>query len=178
MQTQANFGWMGPDPIDILITNRSTASVAVGAVLQLDRRRADAASTSNQVGVATSGIANGIAIGAATTDQMACETFMVVRQAAADDVKCVARLRGYCDAVSFVAGAGSNNVVLATSRCVAGAATTGVIAFNGTQENTGTAAALIRKVIFLPLTAGTAPSTTDGWFDGVNGFGSVLITSP
>lgn len=172
MQTQASLGWMGPDPVSILITNRSGGTVAVGAVLQLDRRRADAASTNNSVGSENAGIANGITIGAATTDQMVTETFGVVLQAAADDRRCLLRLRGQVDACSFI----TNNVVLATTRCVATAGGTSVTPINAAQENSGTAAALARKVIFLPLTAGTAPGTTDGWFDGIAGFGTILFT--
>lgn len=172
VKTQASLGWLGPDAEDIIITNRAGASVAVGAVLQLDRRRADGDSTNNTVGSANAGIANGIVIGAATTDQMVTEVFGVVQQAVADNVKCRFRLRGYCDAVSFITA----NVVLATSRCFPTPAGTSVTVSNAAQENTGTAAALARKIPFLPLTAGTAPSTTDGWWDGINGFGTILLT--
>ena len=172
MQTQANLGWMGPTPIDILVTNRSGGSLAVGAVQQLDRRNADGDSTNNTVGSENAGIANCVNIGAATTDQMVTETFGVVQRAAGDNVKTVLRLRGHCDAVSIT----TNNAVLATSRGVAVASGSSVLCVNAAQENTGTAAALARKVIFLPLVAGTAGGTTSGWFDGINGFGTILFT--
>lgn len=173
MLTQHSLGWMGPDKDEIVVTNRAGASVAVGAVLMLDRRRADAASTTNVLGTAAAGIANGIVPGAATTDQMVTEIFGVVQRSAADDIKTVLRLRGFCDSVTFAAG---DDVVLATSRCFVTPSAANLTAVNGAQENTGTAAALARKVVFLPHTAVVTPGSTDGWFDGINGFGTILFT--
>lgn len=171
--TQPSLGWMGPVTEDIIVTNRSGATVAVGAVLQLDRRRADAASTSNTLGLSTAGIANGITPGAATTDQMVTEIFGVVQQAGADDIKVRVRVRGFCDIVTFAAG---DDVVLATSRCFITASAANLTAVNGAQENSGTAAAIMRKVVFLPMTAVVTPGSTDGWFNGAEGFGTILFT--
>lgn len=173
MTTQHSLGWLGPDKVEIVVTNRSTATVAVGDVLQLDRRRADAASTTNVLGTAAAGIANGIVPGAATTDQMATEIFGVVQRAAVDDAKTVLRLRGFCDLVTFAAG---DDVVLATSRVFITAGAANVTAVNGAQENSGTAAAVARKVVFLPHTDVVTPGSTDGWWDGINGFGTILFT--
>lgn len=173
MKTQAALGWLGPDIEEIIVTNRAGAAVAIGAVLMLDRRRADAASTTNVLGTAAAGIANGIVPGAATTDQMVTEIFGVVQQAAADDIKTRLMLRGYAAVVTFAAG---DDVVLATTRVFVTPSATNVTAVNGAQENTGTAAALARKVVFLPHTAVVTPGSTDGWWDGINGFGTILFT--
>jgi hypothetical protein len=173
MLTQHSLGWIGPDKIECVVTNRAGATVAVGAVLMLDRRLADGDSLSNALGGAQVGIANGITPGAATTDQMVTEIFGVVQRSAVDNAKTVLRLKGFCDVVTFGAG---DDVVLATSRVFITASARNVTAVNGAQENSGTAAAVMRKVVFLPHTAVVTPGSTDGWWDGINGFGTILFT--
>lgn len=166
MQTQAQFGWVGPDPIDILVTNRTGASVAIGDVLELDIRRLNAASTSNSVGIATSGIANAVVPVLTAASDFAWAIFGVAQQAAGDATKLRLRLMGQVDLVTI-----SANVTLATTvlGLIPQASKVALIA---TPQNTGAAGAVPTKVIFIPLTGGT--TSPDGWFDGVRGFGVIL----
>lgn len=173
MQTQASFGWMGPDPIDILVTNRTTASVAVGDVVLLDVRRSDVDSTNNQVGSANAGLANIVVQIALAFDIQAAGIFAVCQQAGGDNTKVVVRLKGQCDAVRCNAA-----VVLANARGVplGGGAANALRIVSAATETTGAAAALATKVIFQPLTAIGVAGTTDGWFNGVEGQGTILLT--
>ena len=164
--TQAALGWMGPEYEDIIVTNRTTTAVAVGDFEMLDHFQSDVASTTNTVGASTAGLAN-IVVPLLAAGGAVVETgiFCVVMQGAADDAKTRVRLRGYVPTLTC-----SGSVTLATS--VIGPETgveTGVILAVGT---TSTAAARPHKVVFIPLTGGTA--TPDGWFDGIHGFGYVL----
>jgi len=176
MQTQANLGWMGPDPIDILVTNRTGSAVAVGDVELLDRIRSDGDSTTNQVGVSTGGICNIVVpVYDLTTHPhtLSCDIVGVVQQAAADNARCLFRLKGRCDAVSV-----SGTVVLLTSVGLVGDGTEAAVVADAHIAIDGNAQATLiaRKVVFLPLTARTGAGTTDGWFNGVEGFGTILST--
>ena len=171
---QPSFGWAGPAPIDILVTNRSTAAVAVGDVLMLDNRRADAASTSNTAGSSAAGIANVIAQIAFAFDSQSAGVYCVMQQASADDGPPVrARLSGHCDLVACNAA-----VVLVNARGIplSGGASNQLRIVSAATETTGGAAAFAQKVIFLPLVAIGAAGTTSGWFNGITGFGTVLVT--
>lgn len=176
MQTQASYGWMGPEPIDILVTNRTGSAVAVGDVELLDRSRSDGDSTSNEVGSATSGIANIIAPVYDLTTRphtLSADIVGVVLQAAGNDVKCVLRLKGKCDAVAV-----TGTVVLLTSVGLVGDGTEAAVVADAHTAIDGNAQAtlIVRKVVFLPLTARTGAGTTDGWFNGIEGFGCILST--
>lgn len=176
---QANLGWMGPDPIEIAVTNRRGSSVAGGDVVVLDNGRVDADSTSNEPGVATSGVSN---IVATTTETQPYGVYGVVKASAADNFRTAVRLRGKIDSVNV-----SATVVLsgATKSVIVGPVTTTVAA----QVLAANAAALLTtltasggavagrptKIIFVAMTARTGAGLTDGWFDGINGFGTVLI---
>jgi len=175
---QPNFGWAGPAPIDILVTNRTGSAVAVGDVEQLDRIRSDAASTTNAPGASTAGIANIVVpIYDATTHPftLACEIVGVVQQAAADDNPSPIRFRlqGHCDAVAC-----SGTVVLLTSVGIIGDGSEVAVIADAqvTIDGNAQATLLPRKVVFLPLEARTGAGTTPGWFSGVHGFGSILST--
>lgn len=177
MQTQHSLGWVGPDKVEIVVTNRAGASVAVGACLQLDRRRADGNSTTNVLGTAAAGIANGVTPGAETTDQMSVETFGIVQNSAVNNGKCRLRLQGFVDAVLMSAG---STVTLATCRCVVTPSARTISASVAPQEVNNTATAgVFRKVVFLPHTTVAGGGSTDGWFDGIRGFGTIcLLTAP
>jgi hypothetical protein len=168
MQTQASLGWLGPDKIEIVVTNRTTSAVAVGDVERLDNTLVDGDSTTNQPGLATSGLANIVVplLGDARGHYLSTGIFGVVQSTAADNVKCRFRLKGYCDAVSV-----ETTVVLATFIGVAETAKEYVAI--ATSVTNATDAAVPHKVIFIPLTARTGAGLTDGWFDGVNGFGMI-----
>lgn len=166
MQTQAALGWLGPVATEVIVTNRTTAAVAVGDVLMLDRRRSDADSTTNVLGTAAAGIANAVVPGAATLDTLNTDTFGVCLKAVADDGRTTIRIRGYCPAVAVNAA-----VVLATARCHVTASAKTCTVISAAEAVAGT----IRKVVFLPITAVGGAGVTDGWFNGVEGFGSILI---
>lgn len=173
MSTQPSFGWLGPAPVEFIVTNRTGSAVAVGDVEMLDIQRIDAASTGNVIGSSAGGMAN-IVVPTydGTTDpiSLSCEIFGVVQKAAADDGVTTLRVRGYCATVAADAA-----VVLRTSPCVAGDGTEKVHV--ATPVTCATDAAIARKVIFLPLTAIGSAGTTDGFFDGINGFGTVLAST-
>lgn len=168
MKTQASLGWLGPDAEEILVTNRTGSAVAIGDVEMLDIFRDDAASTTNQFGVAASGTAN-IVVPLAKARQMGI--YGVVQKVAADDAVTNLRLRGYCPVVAISAAA-----VLTTPTVYRGGTTENAVLNVPVTAGDATAGQGIpAKVIFIPLTAGTG--TTDGWFDGINGFGTVLSTT-
>ena len=169
MKIESAFGWMGPDPIDIIVTNRAATTVALGDMLMLDQRRTDGDSTTNTPGLQTGGLANGITPVNTVPADLAAGIFGVCLNGAADNVIVRLRLRGFVD---FAAVAGT--VVLATDPAYCPATGTRNITKVATG-NTGTAAALPTKVVFIPLTARTGAGTTNGWFDGINGFGCVLV---
>lgn len=174
MKIEASLGWMGPDPIDIVITNRAAVTVARGDTLMLDVRRNDAASTSNTPGLATAGLANGVVpdtAGAAVTNaNAACGIYGVALAAAADDVRLPLRLRGQCDVVN-VAG----TVVLATDEAYGPADGVKVQTKITAEAAPQTNASKTMKVTFIPLTARTGAGATDGWFDGISGFGCIIV---
>lgn len=176
MTTQANLGWMGPDPIEIVVTNRTASAVAVGDVELLDLIRSDAASTTNQAGLSTAGLANIVVpLYDATTQPhtLSAGIYGVVLKAAADDAKTTMRLRGYQPTVSV-----SGTVVLLTSVGIPGDGSETAVIVDAQLAIDGNAStAIVRKVIFLPLTARTGAGTTDGMFDGINGFGYLLSTT-
>ena len=165
---------MGPDPIDIVVTNRTAAAVARGDQIMLDVRRIDAASTSNTPGLATAGLANAVipdtAGAAATIANASRGIFGICLAAAADDVKLSARLRGQCDVVN-VAG----DVVLATDEAWGPADATVAVTKMTQEAAPQTNASHPCKVTFIPLTARTGAGATDGWFDGISGFGFLLL---
>ena len=171
MSTQAAFGWMGPIPVEIMGMNRTGSAAAVGDMLMMDWRRTDGDSTSNSVGIAASGIANFI-LPASTqaSDFSATGIFGIVQQAAGNDVACKVRLIGQCDAVK-VAG----TVILATDAAYGPANATSAVTKQVLQAAPQTNAAFPVKNVFIPLTARTGAGTTDGWFDGIRGFGFVLV---
>ncbi len=176
MTTQANYGWIGPDPVEIIVTNRTGSAVAKGDLEQLDRIRSDAASTTNYPGASTSGIANIVVpIYDATTHPftLACEIVGIVMKAADDDIKTTFRLRGDLEVVAV-----SGTVVLLTSVGIVGDGSEVAVIADAqvTIDGNAQATLLPRKVVFLPLTARTGAGTTNGWFDGINGFGSILST--
>lgn len=176
MLTQANLGWLGPDAIEIMVTNRTASAVQVGDLELLDRIRSDAASTTNHAGFATAGVANIVVpIYDATTHPftLACDIVGIVMSSAADDQLCRFRLKGKIDAVSV-----TGTVVLLTSVGIIGDGTEAVVIADAqvTIDGNAQATLLPRKVVFLPQTARTGAGLTDGFFDGVNGFGSILTT--
>lgn len=174
MQTQSALGWNGPDKIDVRVTNRLGASVAVGDVVILDNGRNDADSTTNQTGVSTGGVGNIVAV---TTALQPYGMYGVVQRAAVDNGTTVVRLKGFCDFVNV-----SATVVLAgaTKSIVTGPANTLVAALvlpaNDALIVDVTAATLAKpaRIIFIPLTVRTGAGTTDGWFNGIEGFGTIL----
>lgn len=167
---QPALGWMGPQPIDILVTNRTGSDVVIGDVERLDNTRVDAASTTNAPGATTAGVANIVVplLGDARGHYLSTGIFGVVQQAVADDGPPIRfRLRGQCDAVNC-----ETNVVLATFIGVIQTAKEYVAI--ATSVLTTTDGAAPHKVVFIPLTARTGLGVTDGWFDGISGFGSIL----
>lgn len=155
MKTQATLGWMGPDTEEILVTNRSGATRAVGDVLQLDAARADAASTNNTVGSENAGLANGVL---PATAQIQYGIFGVVMRAATDDSRTVLRLRGAV-----------NSVLLDAATAVG----LGLIPINGAVDLADSAGGNAgEKIIGILLTATAGAGLSDAWFDGINGFGS------
>lgn len=174
MQTQADLGWFGPDPIDIRVTNRVGSAVAVGDVVALDvgRSDGDSSSTTQTPGDANSGICNVVSGASATISIGPIRgLFGAVLVAAGDNVKTTIRMKGRVDACSL-----SGTVVLATGLVtppVSGSSRAAVV--NTSSGNTGAASAVLHKVIFIPLTARTGAGVTDGLFDGVNGFGMILV---
>jgi len=167
---QSQYGWQGPDPIDILVTNRTGSDVAVGDVERLDNTRVDAASTTNSPGASTAGLANIVVplLGDARGHYLSTGIFGVVQQVAVDDNTSPIRfrLRGACDAVSV-----ETTVVLATFIGVIETAKEYVAI--ATSVTNATDAAVPHKVVFIPLTARTGAGLTDGWWDGINGFGTI-----
>lgn len=168
MKTQAGLGWMGPDAEDILVTNRTGSAVAVGDVERLDNTRVDGDSTTNTVGLSTAGLANIVVplLGDARGHYLSIGIFGVVQQAVADDAKCRFRLRGYCDSVSV-----ETTIVLATAIMVIETAKEFVAV--ATSVTNATDAAVPHKVVFIPLTARTGAGLTDGWWNGITGFGTI-----
>lgn len=170
MTTQANFGWIGPETVDIMVTNRTTAAVVAGDVEMLDHTLIDAASTTNYAGSTTSGVSNIVVpVYDATTDpwQIFAGIFGVCQHGAADDRPVRLRLRGSTELCHV-----SGTIVLRTSVCVIGDGSDSAVV--ATVATCATDTAMARKVVFLPLTARTGEGTTNGWFDGINGFGCVL----
>lgn len=172
MQTQASLGWLGPDKVEIVVTNRSTASRAVGAMLMLDQRRSDADSTSNTLGLPTAGIANAIVPVDTGPGDLAAGIFGIVQVSAADNVRTRLRLQGQCDFVSV-----GGDVVLATDAQYIPVTASTVVTKSVPVNAAAVAAtgATVRKVVFIPLTARTGAGTTDGWFNGITGFGTILV---
>ncbi len=172
MMTQAGLGWMGPDAIEILVTNRTGSAVAVGDVEVLDHCRLDGDSTTNLVGVSTGGVGN-IVVPTydSTTDTLTlvCAISGVVQSVAADNLKCRFRLKGYCGAVAT-----DGTIVLRTSVCGIGDGTEAAVVLTPYVIDGNTGTAVSRKIVFIPLTARTGAGLTDGWYDGVSGFGSIL----
>jgi len=162
---------MGPDAEDIWVTNRSGSAVAVGALAMLDNRRSDAASTSNQSGINSGGVANTVTPtrGDATSGfNLSNGIYVVAMSAAADDAPFRGRLRGPVQKFSVNAA-----VVLATTAAIGPKHLTATGAVL-TVVPTTTDGAVPHKTLFIPLTAIGSAGTTDGWFDGIHGFGSVL----
>jgi len=175
MKTQADLGWLGPDAEDIIVTNRSGASWVVGDVNMIDWRETDGdslAASLNAVGDANSGICNSVANHAVTTSAVgfAIGIFCCAQVAAANDAKGRVRLRGAVDACAV-----DGTVTLATSYCTVKAGPD-LEVIDTAQETSGAVAATPHKVIFIPLQARTGAGTVPGWFNGVEGFGSVLQT--
>lgn len=183
MTTQANFGWMGPDSIDIWVTNRTGSAVPIGDLELLDIFRSDAASTTNYAGATTSGVANAVVpIYDATTHPftLACGIVgIAISAASADDREYRMRLRGPVDVVRCDTTASTgNNVTLLTDVGIIGDGTEAAVIISAqiTIDGNAQATLLPRKVVFLPLTARTGAGTTNGLFDGIHGFGFVLST--
>lgn len=176
-QAVPQFGWMGPDQEMVEVTNRTGAAVVVGDCLTLDHRRRDVASTSQTLGLSTAGLANAILSNATVNavapvaSDLATGVYGIVMKAAIDDARTRLLLAGYA-----ASGSVSAAVVLATVGPISAptSGTDGIMQIV-TVANSGAAAALTRKIIFIPLTATGGAGVTDGWFDGVNGFGSVLV---
>lgn len=173
---EAALGWMGPEPTIIGVTNRTGSAVVKGDVETLDRVRADAASTTQTVGASTGGICNiTVPTYDATTQPftLACELSGVVLRGVADDKPTLFLMKGYCDAVAV-----TGTVVLLTSVGILGDGTEAAVIADAqvTIDGNAQATLLPRKVVFLPLTARTGAGTTDGYYDGINGFGSILST--
>lgn len=176
MQTQSNFGWNGPDKVDVRVTNRTGASVAVGDVVLLDHGRDDAASTTNAPGFSTAGLANIVDIadlgaGAARQTAYACGIWGCVLKAAADDGVTSVRLCGAVDSLRLDAAA-----VPATANVVPPEPGTPLAAHVATTTNTADADDRPKKVIAIVLVDPGAAGLGSGWFDGIRGFGSVLHT--
>jgi hypothetical protein len=164
-QTRGPFGWEGPEPTEIVVTNRTGSAVAVGDVEMLDNFRDQAESTSNTAGLSTAGVANAV-VPLAKARQVGI--FGVIQKSTPDDQRTTMRLRGYCQKVRVSAA-----VVLTTPSLGAVPLTTEVVRVVVNQP-AGTAAAgegIITKLCFIPLTAIGATGLTDGWFNGVEGVG-------
>lgn len=170
MKIESAFGWMGPDPIDIIVTNRCAATTIVGALLMLDQRRTDPDSTSNNSGIALSGVANVITPVNTVASDLSAGIFGVGLNAAVDNAIIRLRLRGFVD---FAQVAGT--VVLATDDSYGPATGSREITKLAPQANPQTNASFPRKVLFIPLTARAGAGTTNGFFDGVSGFGYVNV---
>jgi hypothetical protein len=170
---QPSLGWAGPAPVDILVTNRTGSAVAIGDVEILDHCRLDAASTTNAPGATTAGLAN-IVVPTydITTDTLTlvCAISGVVQQIAADDGPPIRfRLQGYCDNVAV-----DGTIVLRTSVCGIGDGTEAAVVLTPYVIDGNAGSAISRKIVFIPLTARTGAGLTDGWFNGISGFGSIL----
>ena len=175
MKTQASLGWMGPDAEEILVTNRRGASVAVGDVLVLDNGRVDADSTSNQPGIALSGVSNIVVV---TAQTQLHGVFGVVQTSAADNGTCRLRLRGFCDAVqvdaTIVLSGATKSIVFPPA--AAAVALRVLPADDALIGNVQTATACVpMRTHFIPLTVRTGAGVTDGWFNGIGGFSSALV---
>lgn len=173
MQTQANLGWVGPDPIDVRVTNRTGGSVAVGDIVLLDHARDAAASTGNEVGSSAAGLANiihggSIDAGAAFNTATSHGIWGCVLKAATQSSATTIRLVGKVDALRVGAA-----VVLKTAN-LTGSATPLVADVATTVDVTSVTTARPRKVIAIALTSTLGADVTDGWMNGVSGFGSVL----
>lgn len=168
MDTQHSLGWLGPQKVEIIVTNRTGSAVVVGDVERLDNTLVDGDSTTNVVGTAAAGVANIVVplLGDARGHYLSTGIFGVVQRGCADNEKTAFRLRGYCDAVSV-----ETTVVLATFIGVIQTAKEYVAI--ATSVTNATDAAVPHKVVFIPLTARTGAGTTDGWFDGITGFGTI-----
>lgn len=175
MKIENALGWMGPDPVDIIVTNRTTGAVVRGDQIMLDVRRIDGDSTSNSPGLATAGLANAVkpdtAGAAETRANAAMAIFGICLAGAADNFRLNVRLRGQCDVVN-VAG----TVVLATDEAYGPADNTLNVTKMVQEAAPQTNACHPCKVTFIPLTARTGAGATDGWFDGISGFGFLLLT--
>ena len=107
-------------------------------------------------------------------------TGIVQKSIALDDTKGTLRLRGYCPLVRCDTTASTgNNVVLLTDIGIVGDGTEAAVIISAqvTIDGNAQATLLPRKVVFLPMTARTGAGITDGMFDGINGFGTVLSTA-
>jgi hypothetical protein len=173
---QGNFGWAGPAPIDILGTNRTGSAVAVGDVEMLDVFRDQAESVGNINGSSVGGLAScgqgNFVVPIAKARQVGI--FAVMMQAAADDANVRGRLAGQVDACQV-----SATVVLTTPTIFVSPLST-ENALLSVPVIAGTASAgqgIPSKIIFIPLTARTGAGVTDGWFNGITGFGATLETS-
>lgn len=167
---QPSFGWAGPAPIDILVTNRTGTVLVVGDIERLDNTLVDAASTTNAPGASTAGLANIVVplLGDARGHYLSTGIFGIVQQVAADDGPPMRfRLRGHCDEVHV-----ETTVVLATFIGVVH--TTHDYVSAATSVTCATDAAVPHKIVFIPLAVRTNEGTTNGWFDGINGFGTIL----
>jgi len=175
MKTQAELGWLGPDAEDIIVTNRSGASWVVGDVNMIDWRETDAdslAASLNAIGNVNSGICNSVANHAVTTSAtgFSMGIFGCAQVSVVNDRKGRLRLRGPVDACAV-----DGTVTLATTYCTVKAGPD-LEVIDTAQETTGAVAAVPHKIIFIPLQARTGAGTVPGWFNGVEGFGSVLQT--
>lgn len=156
--TESAWGWAGPERTDVRVTNRCGATVAVGDIVLLDHGQADAASTTNAPGLPTAGVANIIN---PATAYLAHGIFGVVLRGALDDQPTVVRLKGYCDNVSMLAATTLDDKIVARN-----GARTGAIGAGATDPNS--------KVLFIPLTVTGGAGLTDGWFNGIEGFGQII----
>jgi len=171
---------MGPETEIIYVTNRTGSAVAIGDVEMLDTIRSDAASTTNQIGVSTGGLGNivvPIYDVATHPHTLSCGIYGVVLDAVGDDVKCRLALRGKLDTVRCDTTVSTgNNVALLTDVGIAGdgAEAAVIVSVQYDLDGADGLGVIARKIIFLPLTARTGAGTTDGFFDGMNGFGCML----
>lgn len=177
MTTQHSLGWLGPEASEIMVTNRTASAVAVGDVELLDIIRSDGDSSTNVLGTAAAGMANIVVpIYDLTTHPhtLSAGIYGVVMKAALDNGKTVVRLRGQTDNVAV-----SGTVALLTSVGIPGDGSEVAVIVDSHTAIDGLAQAtlIVRKVIFLPLTARTGAGLTDGYFDGINGFGCLLSTT-
>lgn len=170
MKIESAFGWMGPDPVDIIVTNRCAATTITGALLMLDQRRTDGDSTSNTPGIALSGVANVITPVATVVSDLSAGIFGIGLNGAVDNAIIRLRLRGFVDFAQM-----QGTVVLATDDSYGAVTATRELTKLAPQAAPQTNASFPKKVLFIPLTARTGAGLTNGWFDGISGFGIVNV---